>query len=134
MIDNCPECGADTLVHDRHGVSYTYKNRHTTIPAVAAYHCTQCGGVTLDPAAVHRYDDLAGHFHRRVDGEQVEPAYVAAVRHKLRLDPNEAADVFGCTPHELRQYESGKAQPHPATVKLLQLLDRHPELLDELHG
>ena len=130
MIDNCPECGDAALVYDKHGVSYTYKDRHTTIPAVTAYHCTQCGGVTLDPAAVHRYDELVAQFHRRVDAEAVEPAYIHAVRRKLRLDAHEADHVFGTD--GFAHLETGKARPHPSTVKLLRLLERHPELVDEL--
>ncbi|QGZ39903.1 HTH-type transcriptional regulator/antitoxin MqsA [Pseudoduganella flava] len=130
MIDLCPECGAADLVYDRHGVSYTYKDRHTTIPSVAAYHCAQCGGVTLDPAAVHRYDELVAQFHRRIDAEAADPAYIRTVRSKLRLDPVEADHVFGTD--GFVHLETGRVQPHPSTLKLLKLLERHPELVDEL--
>ncbi|MCF2965776.1 type II toxin-antitoxin system MqsA family antitoxin, partial [Yersinia pestis subsp. pestis] len=30
------------------------------------------------------------------------------------------------------RYEKGKALPHPSTIKLLQVLDKHPELLNEI--
>ncbi|WP_338767518.1 type II TA system antitoxin MqsA family protein [Massilia sp. METH4] len=134
MLENCPGCGADSLVYDKHGVSYTYKDRHTTLPGVTAYHCPQCGDVTLDPAAVHHFDELVARFHRRVDAELAEPAAIAAVRRKLRLDPREADDLFGTESGAFARYEAGEAVPHPSTVKLLKLLERHPELLDELHG
>ncbi|QBE64244.1 type II TA system antitoxin MqsA family protein [Pseudoduganella lutea] len=131
-MENCPECGASDLVHDTHGVSYTYKHRHTTIPAVSGYHCAQCGGVALDRAAIDRYDELVSQFHRRVDHELVEPAYIRAVRKKLRLDPREADELIGSGGNEFACYEAGRVQPHPSTVKLLRLLDRHPDLLAEL--
>lgn len=133
-METCPDCGAPDPVHDTHGVSYTYKDRHTTIPAVAGYHCAQCGGVTLDRAAVERYDDLVDAFHRRVDDELVDPSYIAAVRRKLKLDQREADDVLGTGYGDIARYEAGRAHPHPSTVRLLKLLERHPELLRELHG
>ncbi|MBB3220427.1 type II TA system antitoxin MqsA family protein [Pseudoduganella umbonata] len=133
-MEKCPDCGAPDPVHDTHGVSYTYKDRHTTIPSVSGYHCVQCGGVALDGAAVERFDELVARFHRRVDGELADPAYIAAVRRRLRLDPSEADDLFGTDTGAFASYEAGKATPHPSTIKLLQLLERHPELLDELHG
>jgi HTH-type transcriptional regulator/antitoxin MqsA len=132
IMDNCPGCGALAPMHDTHGVSYTYKGQHTTIPGVAAYHCVDCGDVRLDPAAVHRYDELVARFHRKVDAALVEPAYLKAVRQKLGLDHDEADEVFG-TDH-FERYETGKAQPHPSTVALVKLLDRHPELLAEVRG
>ena len=132
MIDLCPECGAADLVYDRHGVSYTYKDRHTTIPSVAAYHCTQCGGVSLDPAAVHRYDELVAGFHRHVDAASADPAALRDARRKLGLDPEEAGELLGTAPHEFARFEEGRAQPHPSTVRLLRLLERHPELVGEL--
>ncbi|MEO3102131.1 type II toxin-antitoxin system antitoxin MqsA, partial [Escherichia coli] len=30
------------------------------------------------------------------------------------------------------RYEKGNAQPHPSTIKLLRVLDKHPELLNEI--
>jgi HTH-type transcriptional regulator/antitoxin MqsA len=54
------------------------------------------------------------------------------VRRKLKLDPREADDLIGSGGNEFACYEAGRVQPHPSTVKLLRLLDRHPELLEEL--
>lgn len=131
-MEKCPDCGAPDLVHDTHAVSCTYKHRHTTIPAVSGYHCTRCDAVVLDRAGADRYDELVRQFQRRVDGELVEPAYIRAVRTELRLEPREADDLIGSGGNEFACYEAGRVQPHPSTVKLLKLLDRHPELLDEL--
>lgn len=131
-MEKCPDCGAPDPVHDTHAVSYAYRHRRTTISAVSGYHCTRCDAVVLDRAGADRYDELVRQFQRRVDGELVEPAYIRAVRTRLRLDPREADDLIGSGASEFACYEAGRVQPHPSTVKLLKLLDRHPELLDEL--
>lgn len=101
---------------------------------VAGYHCSHCGEITLDRDAVDRYGDLVEAFQRKVNGELVDPAYILSVRKKLRLDQREAGEIFGGGVNAFSRYENGKAQPHPSTVKLLKLLDQHPELLEEVRG
>ena len=54
-----------------------------------------------------------------------------SVRRKLALDQREAAEIFGGGVNAFSRYENGKTKPSLALVKLLKVLDRHPELLDE---
>lgn len=131
---NCPACGAQSPLHDTRDVAYTYKGRTTSILAVSGYHCAQCGEITLDRDAVDRYGDLVETFQRQVNSELVDPAFVAAVRKKLGLGQREAGAIFGGGVNGFTRYENGKAQPHPSTVKLLKLLDLHPELLEKIRG
>lgn len=61
------------------------------------------------------------------------PGYIAKVRKKLELDQRrQAAELFGGGINAFSHYENGKTRPPLALVKLFKLLDRHPELLDEL--
>jgi HTH-type transcriptional regulator/antitoxin MqsA len=46
----------------------------------------------------------------------------------------EAADIFGGGANAFSRYENGKTKPSLALVKLLELLDRHPELLEEVRA
>ncbi|WP_163360482.1 type II TA system antitoxin MqsA family protein, partial [Klebsiella aerogenes] len=62
----------------------------------------------------------------------VDPAYIAAVRRKLNLDQREAAEIFGGGVNAFSRYETGKTKPSLALVKLLKLLDHHPDLLAEI--
>lgn len=55
-------------------------------------------------------------------------------RKKLGLRQAEAGALFGGGASAFSEYERGKTQPHKSTVKLLKLLDRHPELLAEVDG
>ena len=51
---------------------------------------------------------------------------------KLHLDQREAAEIFGGGINEFSRYENGKTKPPLALVKLLKVLDRHPDLLVEI--
>lgn len=44
------------------------------------------------------------------------------------------AEIFGGRVEAFSQYETGKARPSLALVKLLKVLDRHPDLLNEVRG
>ena len=131
-MKNCPNCGAPSPVHDTRDVPYVYKDQSTTIPAVSGHFCGTCGEVTLDKDAVDRYSALVGAFQRSIDRELVDPTYILTVRRKLKLDQREAGTIFGGGANAFSRYENGKVRPPVSLVKLLRLLDRHPELLDEV--
>jgi HTH-type transcriptional regulator/antitoxin MqsA len=133
-MKNCPNCGAPSPVHDTRDVPYTYKNQDTLIPAVAGHHCTECGEVILDRGAVDRFSELVGQFQAKVNADLIDPMFILTVRKKLRLGQREAGEIFGGGVNAFSRYETGKAQPHPSTIQLLKLLDRHPELLAEMRG
>ena len=57
-----------------------------------------------------------------------------AVRKKLHLDQREAAEIFGGGANAFSRYENGKTKPSLALVKLLKVLDRHPDLLGEIRA
>ena len=50
---------------------------------------------------------------------------------RKKLDPNqrEAGEIFGGGMNAFSRYENVKTKPPVALVKLLKVLDRHPELL-----
>ena len=54
------------------------------------------------------------------------------VRKKIDLDQRQAAQIFGGGVNAFSRYENGKTKPPLALVKLLRVLDRHPELLEEI--
>ncbi|HUB92306.1 MAG TPA: type II toxin-antitoxin system MqsA family antitoxin [Dyella sp.] len=128
----CPSCGAAELVHDTRDMPYTYKGESTSIPAVAGDFCPACHEVLLDQEHGDRYSALIGQFQRQVNAAYVDPSYIAKVRKKLDLDQREAAELFGGGVNAFSRYENGKTKPPLALVKLLKLLDRHPDLLSEI--
>jgi HTH-type transcriptional regulator/antitoxin MqsA len=73
-------------------------------------------------------------FSREINAALVDPDFIAAVRKKLELDQREAAEIFGGGVNAFSRYETGKTKPPLALVKLLKLLDRHPDLLAEVRA
>lgn len=130
----CPACGAAELVHDTRDMPYTYKGETTAIPAVAGDHCPACGESVLDAAATARVSAAMLDFNKQVNAAIVDPAFIVNVRKKLALDQREAAEIFGGGVNAFSRYENGKTKPPLALVKLLKILDRHPELLDEIRA
>ena len=71
-------------------------------------------------------------FNRQVNAAAVDPDFIASVRKKLQLDQREAAKIFGGGVNAFSRYETGRTKPPVALVKLLKVLDRHPDLLAEV--
>lgn len=62
------------------------------------------------------------------------PEFIAGVRKKLALDQREAAEIFGGGVNAFSRDDNGKTNPPLVLVKLLNVLDRHPDLLDEVRA
>lgn len=45
-----------------------------------------------------------------------------------------ASKIFGGGVKAFSEYERGVTPPHPSTLKLLHLLNKHPEMLDEVRN
>ena len=128
----CPSCGAAKLIHDTRDMPYTYKGELTTVPAVTGDFCPACNEVVLNREHGDRYSELIGAFQKQVNAAYVDPQYITKVRKKLALDQREAAEIFGGGVNAFSRYENGKTKPPLALVKLLKMLDRHPDLLSEV--
>lgn len=128
----CPSCGAAELVHDRRDMSYAYKTESTLIPLVTGDYCPACGEAILDSIESIRVSTVMLEFNKQVNASIVDPAFITTVRKKLALDQREAAEIFGGGVNAFSRYENGKTKPPLALIKLLRLLDRHPELLSEV--
>jgi HTH-type transcriptional regulator/antitoxin MqsA len=128
----CPICGEAKLVHDTRDLTYTYKGETTAIPAITGDFCAACGEAILDAAESARASSLMLEFNKRVNASIVDPEFIASVRKKLALDQREAAEIFGGGVNAFSRYENGKTKPPLALVKLLKVLDRHPDLLAEI--
>lgn len=128
----CPNCGAAKLVHDTRDQIYTYKGESTTLAQVTGEFCPACDESILDATESRRVMNLMLAFNKQVNAAIVDPEFIATVRKKLALDQREAAEIFGGGANAFSRYENGKTKPPLALVKLLKVLDRHPDLLDEV--
>jgi HTH-type transcriptional regulator/antitoxin MqsA len=132
MTMKCPVCGAAELIHDTRDLPYAYKGESTVIPAVTADFCPACDESITDLAETERVMREMQTFNKQVNAAIVDPGFIAGVRKKLDLGQREAAEIFGGGVNAFSRYENGKTKPPLALVKLLKLLDRHPDLLDEI--
>ena len=128
----CPACAIAELVRDTRDMPYTYKGETTIIPDVTGGFCSACDEAIFDRAESRRVSALMREFSKQVNAAIVDPEFITKVRKKLALDQREAAEIFGGGVNAFSRYENGKTKPPLALVKLLKILDRHPDLLSEV--
>lgn len=128
----CPQCGHTDLIRDIRDTSYTYKGESTTISAVTGDYCPACGEAVLDKDEAVRVNAIMLEFNKQVNASIVDPIFITKVRKKLALDQREAGEIFGGGVNAFSRYENGKTKPPLSLVKLLKVLDRHPDLLSEI--
>jgi HTH-type transcriptional regulator/antitoxin MqsA len=107
----------------------------TTVKGLSGWRCAGCDEVEFDAESAQRYaaagDDLVLTDRSRQSDE------LRRIRKKLGLTQDAAARLTGGGHNAFSRYERGEATPMAAVVNLFKLLDRHPDLLDELtdaHG
>ncbi|MDP3008039.1 MAG: type II toxin-antitoxin system MqsA family antitoxin [Methylococcales bacterium] len=130
----CPSCAVADLVHDTRDMPYTYKGETTVIPAVTGEFCPACDESILNADESRRTMCFMLEFNKQVNASIIDPNFIISVRKKLLLDQREAAEIFGGGVNAFSRYESGKTKPPLALVKLLKILDRHPDLLNEVRA
>lgn len=90
-----------------------------------------------DGESIHIGDDTKASdealrlLKQKVDGVPT-PATIQKLRKKLKLSQREAGLLFRVGEKAFDKYERGLVEPSGPTVQLLRLLDRHPELIDDL--
>ena len=125
----CPNCEKVEMAVKTTDVPYTYKGSSTVIKRVTGKHCPKCDEFILSNVESQRVSEAMIAFNKQVNAAAVDPAFISGVRKKLQLDQKEAAAIFGGGVNAFSRYESGKAVPPVALVKLFKILDTHPDLL-----
>ncbi|WP_298128867.1 type II toxin-antitoxin system MqsA family antitoxin [Ferrovum sp.] len=128
----CPVCGEAELIHDISDLPYTYKGETTLILAVSGDFCPACAESILDGVESDRVMREMRAFSKQINAAIVDSAYIAKVRKKLDLDQRQTAEIFGGGVNAFSRYENGKTKPPLALVKLLRVLERHPDLPNEV--
>lgn len=124
-----PETG-ETLTRGVRPFVVSYKGESVTVDLPGYYPAGNGDGV-------HVGDDLKVTDEAlRLLKEKVEglpsPATIRRVRNKLKLSQREAGTLLKVGENAFDKYERGLVEPSGPTSQLLRLLDRHPELADEL--
>jgi HTH-type transcriptional regulator/antitoxin MqsA len=124
-----PETG-ETLRRDVRPFVVTYKGKSKTVNLPGYYPDSSNEGV-------HVGNDMeVTDAALRALKEEVEgipsPSTIRRVRKKLKLSQREAGGILKVGESAFDKYERGLVEPSGPTSQLLRLLDRHPELIEEL--
>lgn len=126
----CPETG-QTLTRDVRPFTVRYKGHEATVALPGYYPGDESESVHVgnDMAAA---DAALRALKEQVDGVP-SPATIRRIRTKLRLSQRAAGALFKVGPNAFDKYERAIVEPSGPTIQLLKLLDRHPELVNEMH-
>ena len=125
----CPICGAGKLQDQAREQQVEYRGKAYTYTERGAF-CDHCA----DGFPVHDEREEAAWFAFRNQVDEEEAEYLASTRKKLGLTQQEAARLTGGGKNAFSRYERGQAKPVAAVVNLFKLLDKHPDLLEEIRG
>jgi HTH-type transcriptional regulator/antitoxin MqsA len=124
----CAECGSGKLT--RFTDESVPLHDGTQVAGLSGVRCADCGEVYLDAASQARF--VAAGDARVLAKRNEDRAMLVRVRKKLNLTQREAAHLTGGGHNAFSRYERGEASPLPAVVNLFRLLDKHPNLLNEV--
>jgi HTH-type transcriptional regulator / antitoxin MqsA len=127
----CPETGA-MLRRGTRPFDVSYKGLTRTV-ALPGYYPDGEG------ESVHIGDDMAvtdlALRELRMQADAIPaPDTIRALRKKLGLSQRAAGELFRVGSNAFDKYERGIVLPSGPTVQLMTLLERHPELAEELEG
>ena len=127
----CTSCGHPNMIYATdHSETITVGSLTKVISGLSGWFCPECGDGRLEDASSYRFG-AAGDDLVRQHREQIKRD-IRRIRRKLGLTQKQAAAIFGGGVNAFSRYERGEVEPATATLKLLQLLDKHPELLQEV--
>ena len=125
----CPACFKGTLEQRVKRTQCDYRGHILEYEQKGAW-CGRCGEGIVTGKEAAAAESMLDYFIARVDKE--EAAELARIRKKLGLSQKDAAMIAGGGHNAFSRYERGEVKPVAAVVNLFRLLDRHPDLLNEL--
>ena len=126
----CLNCEKGNMVRRKKDSVIEYRGHRATVRAVDGWHCPACGEVEFAAKEGTRYAAALEKLRLKIDAE--ESAELARIRKKLNISQRRAAAIAGGGVNAFSRYENGKARPVAAVINLFRLLDKHPELIDEI--
>lgn len=118
------------MVYESRDIPFDYKGERIVVPQVRGWYCTSCGEAVLADGEGARYAADIDRFVKDSDARQSEE--LRRIRRKLHLSQKEAAQMFGGGINAFSEYERGTTKPAKSTMLLMKLLDKHPDLVDEV--
>lgn len=126
----CLNCEKAGMVRGKKDKVVEYRGKQITVGAVDGWHCPACGECEFARGEGKRYTAIVEQAREATDKQ--ESAELARIRKKLKLSQKEAAAIAGGGVNAFSRYEHGKSKPVAAVVNLFRILDKHPELVEEI--
>ena len=126
----CPSCGCSGMIDKVVEETLSYGGKSMTLHAMHGQFCSHCGEGIWDEESYRRYREAQEGLVRAVKGDP--GADIRRIRKKLNITQAKLALAFGVGKVAFSRYERGETRPPAPLVKLLKLIDRHPDLLDEM--
>jgi HTH-type transcriptional regulator/antitoxin MqsA len=124
-----PETG-EMLTRGVRPFEVTYKGESMTVDLPGYYPLGDGESVHIGKD-MEATDTALRTLKEKVDGVPA-PATIRRVRAKLKLSQREAGALFKVGENAFDKYERGLIEPSGPTIQLMTLLEKHPELVDEL--
>ncbi len=128
----CPQCGAAMSKKEGHAELVEFEGESVLIEGLSGWFCTACDEAIFDDDSARRYGEAGDALIARTNERR--QAEIRRIRKKLHLTQVEAGELVGVGKIAFSRYERGESQAPGPLVKLLRLIDRHPELLSEIRG
>ena len=127
----CQECGSE-MITNTVDETLNLDGQSLTLHGMRGDFCDSCGEGIWDETSYHRYVEGQEALVRSVRGNTGSD--IRRIRKKLNLTQKDFAELFGLGKLSFSRYETGKTRPPAYFIKLLKLLEKHPELLKEMHS
>lgn len=133
----CLSCGTELAMHhfqDR-SLDVNYKQFSRPVHLLAGWECRVCGEIIFDSGtdSAERYVDAGDQLLEDVLG--LIGTEMKRIRRKLHLTQRSAVKWLSGGGHNaFSRYERGELAPPQPLFTLMRLLDRHPELLEEIQA
>jgi HTH-type transcriptional regulator / antitoxin MqsA len=125
---NCPACGR-LMVPDIRDQVISCGAQSIIVEKLKGNFCPNCDEGILDSESYQRLTEAQRDL---VNAVRVEAgAEIRRIRKRLKLTQTQLAENFGLGPLAFSRYERGKTRPPVVLLKLMRLLENHPDLLEE---
>ncbi len=128
----CPTCGQAEMISKTCDEMLSYGSQSLTLHSMHGEFCPVCNEGVWDEESYRRYTEAQAALVRAVKGDV--GGEIRRIRKSLKLTQAQLADAFGLGKVAFSRYERGETRPPAPLVKLLKLLERHPDLLKEMRS
>ena len=126
----CPACGYHEMETKILDETLSYGSESLTLHDMQGDFCPKCGEGIWNEESYRRYTAAQDALMRKTRGDVGTD--IRRIRKTLKLTQSELARIFGVGKVAFSRYERGETTPPAPIIKLLKLVERHPDLLHEV--